>query len=68
MTITADMATALTAPPQTVGVVPLDTDRNMYYLDFMSFDEEDRDLRYIDRVMSVWAKWREWVVENGERE
>jgi hypothetical protein len=50
-----------------VTSIRIDADRAMYFCEEMSFDEEDRDLAYIDHIMGIWQAWRDYVEKNGER-
>lgn len=49
-----------------VDVVDLGRGKGFYFVGDMSFDEQDRDLAYIDKQIATWLTWRGWVVENGE--
>lgn len=49
-----------------VTKIAVNPKRGMYFLGDMSFDEEDRNLAYIDRQIETLRAWREWVEENGE--
>lgn len=55
---------AVTKHVQRIEVGP---DTGMYFCEEMSFDEADRDLAYVDHIMSIWQAWRDYVVEHGEK-
>ena len=49
-----------------VSVLPMCHGVSFYQVGTVSFDEEDRNLSYIDEQINTWLTWRRWVEENGE--
>jgi hypothetical protein len=49
-----------------VAPAKLSRDMTIYLCGSNSFDEEDRDLAYIDKQIHAWKSWRQWVRANGE--
>ena len=49
-----------------VSVLPMGQGVSFYQVGTVSFDEEDRNLSYIDEQINAWLTWRRWVEENGE--
>ena len=35
---------------------------NYYNVGDWSFDEDDKDLQYIDKALEAWSRWRDYVV------
>lgn len=44
----------------------LSPERAFYFVGETTFDEEDRDLSYIDHMIQTWQTWRDYVTANGE--
>ena len=49
-----------------VSVLPMGQGVSFYQVGTVSFDEEDRNLSYIDEQINTWLTWRRWVEKNGE--
>ena len=40
----------------------------IYFVGGWSFDEDDKDLRYIDDAIAAWSAWREYVAREIEEQ
>lgn len=61
------MAVPVAPPKPKVTRFPTSSDTAIYMCGDMTFDDVDRDLKYIDAQIHTWLAWRGYVVEHGER-
>ena len=48
-----------------VHAVNIGPDQNVYFIGDFSFDEADKDPEYIEMMIQVWSRWKDYV-EHGE--